>query len=259
MSENHEVHALSGAYSLDALDEEERRRFEAHLLDCLDCTLEVAEFHETAAALADLVAASPGPNIRESLLASVAETRQEPPIVALASRRHAARGESRGGWGAWRRPVVAAAAAVVVALAGTAAITQPWHSGDAPQAVPTTNSPSAQPSNSDRVLAAADAVRAKATLTNGATVQVVRSASMGQSVLVADNLPAPAPGRVYQVWLQDASGALTPAGLLPRSRSMTMMLEDEAMSAMGLGLTEEPAGGSEQPTTTPLAMIAMPT
>ena len=38
-----DIHALSGAYAVDALDDLERAAFERHLADCADCRAEVAE------------------------------------------------------------------------------------------------------------------------------------------------------------------------------------------------------------------------
>ena len=36
-----DVHALSGAYTVDAVDDIERARFEQHLRSCPDCRMEV--------------------------------------------------------------------------------------------------------------------------------------------------------------------------------------------------------------------------
>ena len=54
-----EVHNLTGAYALDALDDIERARFEQHLATCEDCRAEVAELRETAALLAETTAVTP--------------------------------------------------------------------------------------------------------------------------------------------------------------------------------------------------------
>ena len=50
--ERTEIHQLSAAYALDALDGDERVEFEQHLTQCADCRHEVASFQEAAAALA---------------------------------------------------------------------------------------------------------------------------------------------------------------------------------------------------------------
>jgi anti-sigma-K factor RskA len=49
---NEQVHDLASAYVLDALDDDERRAFEAHLAGCARCREEVESFGGTATALA---------------------------------------------------------------------------------------------------------------------------------------------------------------------------------------------------------------
>jgi anti-sigma-K factor RskA len=66
------LHALAGAYALDALEAAERDRFERHLLDCRACQAEVRGFAATAAALGAAVAAQPPPHLRQRVLAAVA-------------------------------------------------------------------------------------------------------------------------------------------------------------------------------------------
>src|SRR4029078_5132224 len=48
-----DIHALSGAYPVDALDETARPEFELHLAECAACRAEVASFHETTALVAE--------------------------------------------------------------------------------------------------------------------------------------------------------------------------------------------------------------
>ncbi|HET8600823.1 MAG TPA: zf-HC2 domain-containing protein, partial [Segeticoccus sp.] len=48
---NDDIHALSGAYAVDAVDEVERARFERHLTVCADCRAEVASLRAAAAEL----------------------------------------------------------------------------------------------------------------------------------------------------------------------------------------------------------------
>ena len=47
------LHALSGAYVVDALDDAERAAFERHLAQCPDCQQEVASLREATALMAD--------------------------------------------------------------------------------------------------------------------------------------------------------------------------------------------------------------
>src|SRR5918999_1118607 len=52
-----DIHALSGAYAVDAVDDIERASFERHLAECPSCRAEVASLRETSAALAGVGAA----------------------------------------------------------------------------------------------------------------------------------------------------------------------------------------------------------
>ena len=50
-----DIHALSGAYAVDAVDDIERAEFERHLATCADCREEVAGFRSTAIQLSALM------------------------------------------------------------------------------------------------------------------------------------------------------------------------------------------------------------
>ena len=83
---NDQLHDLSAAYALDALDDEERAAFEAHLRDCEDCRAEVASFGNTVETLAY---ANEGPappsGLRDRILQAAGE--EPPKVVALRPRR----------------------------------------------------------------------------------------------------------------------------------------------------------------------------
>ncbi len=74
-----DVHALSGAYAVDALDDIERAAFERHLAECADCRAEVASLRETAALLAETTAVEPPAALRDRVLADIATVRPLPP------------------------------------------------------------------------------------------------------------------------------------------------------------------------------------
>ncbi len=80
-----DIHALSGAYALDALPDDERSAFEAHLAQCEPCRTEVRELQETATRLAEGTELAPPPHLRERVMTAVARTRQDSPLDAAAA------------------------------------------------------------------------------------------------------------------------------------------------------------------------------
>lgn len=224
-----DVHALSGAYAVDALDDIERAAFERHLAECADCRAEVAELRETAALLAATEAVEPPPALRDRVLADIATVRPLPPPVAPPrSRRRLGN-------------LVAAAAATVVLLgAGLAVWHQPWEEEN--------------PTIAESVLTASDAQ--STTLELGeATATVTHSDSLGRAVIVTDDMPPPPEGKVYQLWFDVPGEGMVSAGLMPVATDQTVVLEGDATIATGAGITVEPAGGSEEPTTPPVAVF----
>src|ERR1700687_6067249 len=110
----HDMHSLSGAYALDALEGgAERDRFVHHMSRCQTCASEVRGFHEVATAMAFAAAAEPPPELRARVLAAAARTRQLPPEV----RTHARPRRTRS-WVPWLSGVVATASILVAILFG---------------------------------------------------------------------------------------------------------------------------------------------
>lgn len=236
-----ETHALSGAYAIDALDIQERMRFEGHLHDCPACQAEVASLREAAATLAGACPlAPPPPRLREAVLTGITTVRPLPPAVPVDDRlpRLSAVPSRRR-----RFPALLAAAAAVVSVAAGTAVTQPWADDPRPQ----------QLTAVEQVMTAADVSSSEVTLPSG-SLTLHHSRSEGRAVLVTDDLPAAPPGRVYEVWLQ-RDGRMVPAGLMPRATDQTFLLEGDASTATGAGITVEPAGGSTVPTTKPIALF----
>jgi anti-sigma-K factor RskA len=237
----HEIHALSGAYAVDALDDAERTRFEEHLASCAECRAEVAGLQEATALLGSLEDAAPPASLRDSVLAGIRTVRPLPPetpapepsVTRLAPRR--------------RRPwaMLAAAAAVLVVVGGGAVV---WDQVNGPDQ-------SQLPSAVDRVLQAADAKRVNVTLPGGVRASLVRSVTEGKAVLVTHNMPAAPKDHVYELWLQTPGGAMVPAGVMKEAGSRTVLLQGDATSATAAGITVEPEGGSESPTTEPIVLF----
>jgi anti-sigma-K factor RskA len=226
-----DIHALSGAYAVDAVDDLERASFERHLATCPDCQAEVASVREATAALADDVQTAPPPELRAQVLAGISRVRPLPPVV---EDRSAPREEEPVARRRWFPTLVAAVVLGIIGVGAT--VWQPWR-----------DDTSTTLSATDRVLRAPDAQRFSQTLDNGAKATVVRSASEHKAVLVTEDMPAAPDGKVYQLWLQSPADEMVSAGLMPADKT-TVLLSGDSDDAIGAGISLEPAGGSEQPT-----------
>ena len=123
----------------------------------------------------------------------------------------------------------------------------------------TVNAPSAVDASAAalaNILAADDAQRASAPVETGGTATLVWSNTLGQSAVLVDGLPELPDGKVYEAWYIDASGAASAGTFAPVEAGTTWHVLDGTMSAGdAVGVTVEPSGGSEQPTTTPILVL----
>ncbi|GHG59471.1 hypothetical protein GCM10012320_33550 [Sinomonas cellulolyticus] len=285
-----QLHLLTGAYALNALDDDERRRFE-HTLSFGDATAEEArELAETAALLAaGTTPVAPPPDLKARLMAQIAVTPQldagsrpsdagsrpsdagsrpgdagslpsdagsrpgdagspapEATVTDLGERRRRA---------LWTAPVkwLAAAAAVLLVAAGAAGVwglrVQQQRDDALRQLAAASNAPGAV---MNRILGAPDAKVQEVSVPGGGTMLIVHSRQDALAGVMTVDLPAPAAGHVYELWLGDESGSMKPAGLVTGSGTTWNQLAGGIGSATALGVTVEPAGGSPQPTTAPL-------
>ena len=244
-----EVHTLAGAYALDALPPEEAAAFEAHLEHCAACRQEVAELQVTAAHLGLQASQQPPPGLRERVLQAAGDTRQVPPppraeVTDLPEADSGHRGAPR--WPRWPRWLAAAAAAAVV-VGAVALGVRGW----------TPEGPDVPPPPAARVLAAPDAHSATAPVRGGGALTVISSPRLGRAVVLSERLPGLAPGRVYQLWLVDRAGHARPADVLlgPEGPASRSSLVRQMRPGDSVAITREPAGGSDQPTTKPLALV----
>lgn len=110
------------------------------------------------------------------------------------------------------------------------------------------------------VLAAPDVTTVRQPITAGGSGTVVISRARGRMVFTSSGLPELPRSRVYELWTMGRDG-IRPAGLLNRRPDgvTTPMLASAAKGDEHIGLTIEPAGGSEQPTTQPVLYAELPT
>jgi hypothetical protein len=209
-----ELHDLTAAYALDALDPAERRDYERHLPACERCRAELAELQEAAGALALAVdAPPPPPQLRERILESARGERAN--VVPL--RR--------------RRPFQVVSAAAGVAAAAALALGAWGVSAD--RALDEERATSAR-------LAAvlADPEATVVPLADRATLVVDRS---GRGALFLRGLPEPPPGKRYMTWVIE-NGRPVAAGLVdgrshvldervPRGATVAITVEDGEVDA----------------------------
>ncbi|MFG2307818.1 anti-sigma factor domain-containing protein [Streptomyces sp. NPDC048566] len=245
-----DLHTLTGAYALHALDDDERELFERHAEDCESCAQEVRELTAAAARLGMAVTETPAPALKENVLRSITTVRQEAPrtVPVAAPRRTRGRGYRPARW------ALAACLAAAAGLGGTAV----WQHDRAEDARREAQQAQRETNEVAAVLAAPDATSRTAKLADGARGTVVVSKSRDQAVFVAADMAKPPSGKVYQLWFNDA-GTMRSAGLMDPARTTEAVLMKGAVDdASGMGITVEPAGGSAEPTSDPVALLDFP-
>ncbi|PKW27646.1 anti-sigma factor [Phycicoccus duodecadis] len=261
-----DLHHLSGAYAVDALDRDERSAFESHLAQCDACRSEVAELSVAAHAMAVLTEAGPPASLRSVVLSGIAQVRPLPPLVVDAAEEvvhdqpalvdattpmGGEAGVARAGATViplFRRTttwIAAAAAAAVLAVGGVAAWS-PWSSDQ------TTLSALQQ------VTQASDA--ATVTSHKGAvTATLAYSRELNRSALTVTGMPPAPDGRTYQLWyvgsneVARSAGFITPGG----DGRAEAVLAGSLTGATAVGVTVEPTGGSPAPTSDPIMVMAV--
>ena len=228
-----DLHSLLAPYVLDALDADERNRFEAHLEQCPDCRTELGGFQATATRLAEAESQEPPAALRQRLMSAIGSIPQERPVVTSINHRGGLRR---------RLPQLVAAAAMVLGVAGAGGYLVERDRGDEQRD---------HVAEITRVLGAADADTKSLNFPDGGTVRLVTSESRDAAVVVADELPALEDDKVYQVWL--IRGAVAESqGTFTRSGDMIMK---DLADVDQVAVTVEPDGGSKKPTTDPIVDV----
>ena len=186
--------------------------------------------------LAETTATTPPEGLRERVLADITTVRPLPPAVEkdAAPRRR------------FRLAPLAAAAAVIAAVAaGGIVIADPF--GDDTSQI--------QVSPVDQVLQAKDAERYTKAI-DGSEATLVRSPSLNKAVLVTKDMAPPPEGKVYELWLDHEGVGMVPAGLMAQGGEQEILLDGDAATALGAGITVEPVGGSKEPTLPPVTLFS---
>jgi anti-sigma-K factor RskA len=221
----------AGAYVLGALPDAEYDAYVAHLESCPACRAEVDELTPAADALpVSVMQMVPPPELKGRIMA---EVEREAELLAAAgpqADRPPERRRERRRWFSWGLPQLATGLAVlavgIVIGVGAANL-----GGD-------TRTISAQ---------------VDPTFSKSAKVEL--EMHDGATTLVASGLPAPPQGRVYQLWLKKPGQAPQPTSALfrpSRDGTATAAVTGSLKGVEQVLMTDEPDGGSQQPSTKPV-------
>lgn len=276
---------LAGAYALNALGAEEAAVYERYLARSEEARIEAAELSDTAVALGLAVApVQPSSALKASLMAQLASTPQLAPLPAAvepgeptapavptnvppavipigAAGTSASAPPSANGPGTaseraqrrwFQRPagfLAAAAAAAALFVGGT--LVGPALYGNSSEQFA-----QKQAAGLAEINAAADSQRASTETTTGQEATLVWSGELGLSAIIVDDLPALGDDEDYQLWYL-GEGDPVPAGTFDSDGSGTVwrVLDGTMSAGDAVGVTVEPAGGSDKPTTDPIVAI----
>jgi anti-sigma-K factor RskA len=234
---------------------------------------EARQFEDVAAELGFAApAVTPPPTLKADLFAKLASTPQLPPLAAVdapagpaapdappaldpalnpavAPRLTPAETKAKTRWFTRPMTIAAAAVAAIVLFVGGTFLGSSLAGNNSFQ--------QQQASALAQINAAPDAQRASANVTGGGTATLVWSGDLGKSAIVANDLPALPSDKTYELWYI-RGGQATPAGTMTAadSGSTWRVLTGTMKAGDTVGVTVEPRGGSDQPTTTPIVAIS---
>lgn len=216
-----------GAYALEALPEDERQETERHVQGCARCRRALAELQTAVDALAATAPpVRPPPELRDRLLGVVESEAELLRAAGPGADRPRTRRRGPRSW--FPRPVVTAGAALAALAVGVTVGAVVFSEG------------SSRPG--------AHTVAASAPAASAAYLRVADD----RARLVVRDMPAPPPGRVYQLWVQRRGGPPVPAGATFALRSGEVELPRPVHGGERVMVTTEPRGGSRVPTTMPV-------
>ncbi|MEV8372118.1 anti-sigma factor [Kribbella sp. NPDC056861] len=236
MTSPSDIHALSGPYVLDAVDDQERADFERHLAACPDCGTEVDDLREAATKLSVYVAQQPPAALKPRVLRAAGRTRQLAPAsrfeVSGTGRAKSARVR------VVQRSLTLAAAFLAIAASGGIALDQ-YRDNVATTAIST---------RAAEVLAQPDTRTVHGTVTGGGQATVVLSGRKDAAVVLVRDLKPLTSRQTYQLWLIDGAQNARSIGLTDGRSLKPTVVTGGIAGQVAFSVTVEPRGGSVRPT-----------
>ncbi len=228
------------------MSQPEAHEVEAHLRVCDVCAAEVRELNAALEAIAVSVPpGTPSSALRERVLGAIAQIPQDPRVEQVSEK-----GAPRRSWTPF---VPLAAAAVLLLVVGIMAFRIDQSRRELLERVARY---ATQTDLALSILTAGDMREIPLAGREGAASAAARAyVSPTRGLLVvADRLPAPPPGRAYQVWVIEGTKPLS-AGMLgeePGGRGMLIVTPPKAGmgSSVTVAVTDEPPGGRPEPSGT---------
>jgi len=270
MKEQDRWSEYAASYALDALDAEEKSAFEAHLSGCTACQEDVRSFRAVTGLLATGVPpVTPPAQLKQRILAEVAKVR---PLET--ARREAPVARARRA--AWLAPALAASLVFAISALVLYAIER-GRGADLQQQLAAARDSAAM---LDMRVAQLDSmVGARDSLLSALLSEDVRTVTLaaqgrppsarlywnrqrGVVVVAAFDLPPAASGRTYQLWGIATGQQPVSLGTFNTDadgRVAVALAVDPTLQFQVSAVTEEPAGGSAQPTTTPFLVASWST
>jgi anti-sigma-K factor RskA len=260
--------------ALNALSPSERRMLEAHLATCEECRREFAELVEGVRSLAESLPArplSPERNsvIRARLLARAAADRENvTPIRRAPAAPAPSAAPARPSPARWLAAAALVIAAGAVAYGIDQRVTVRRLVADIAHLRDTTATMQQRLADQQAIVAGltgpgVKVIDAAATSARQPYARMFWDQPTNRWTFVAYNLPTAAPGHTYQLWLVTRDQRKVSAGTFAPSANgsalvrATYALPSDSLAA--IAVTNEPAGGSAQPTTTPFLVGAAKT
>ena len=245
------LHTLAGLYATHSLTPPDRARFERHMGKCPECAARVSEFANVAAHLAAAISVPPPPGLKQRVLEAAAQGQQRssaskkpgvPQAIRAARATRAPRRRAR------LTAALAATCLIIIAIFGLTA-------RDAQHRLTQELQGSRQIA---AILTARDAIMLDSPVTTGGAATVVMSGKERALVFAAAGLRVLPSSECYELWLIGPSGD-QPAGMLPSpANGRTGPVVTSGLAAGDrLGLSIEPAGGSDHPTSSMLLELAL--